>query len=444
MRVLTIAGLWCAAALFLGCATGSDAAAQTARGSRTPPPSNFVLSEAAASTVRVVIVGPRGVEATGSGVAIAPHHVLTNLHVVQEVVTTPGYAAFVIEYSPDRQRRARQVVWFDDRSDLAVLQVEGEPLRPARIALAAPRQLDDVFALGFPVSTDEVFQHYRTDVSATRGHVTAVDFGSFDYGPVRQILHSATVNRGNSGGPLFNACGELVGINTWNLAQGAHIQQNHDGSSPNSGPMLVEGIVENSFVASAPSELGDMLQSSSVAQARFATQLCLTGSSVHGQSDACEAQREGFIQAINRASLTAIELALHEIPANCVALQELGWRWRQTLVTDLVERIEPVRGTWRLPNGACDDKDALFIRMSGVFLDTWRGASPRIEWIADLGGEPLRIDALTVHPQGDFAFRYTLTGDASLRVETLRAPPQGAASGTPPTVAETVEYVRCT
>jgi len=116
--------------------------------------------------------------------------------------------------------------------DIALLRVDGaagiQPL--AFSTTAAP--LDQVIAAGFPglvMQSDEAFDRLRNgDASAvpevilTDGRINAIQSAA---GGMKIMPHSAAVSGGNSGGPLADACGRVLGINTFitaNREQVAH------------------------------------------------------------------------------------------------------------------------------------------------------------------------------------------------------------------------------
>ena len=102
----------------------------------------------------------------------------------------------------DRRRRAR--------IDLALLKVELTDLPALRFADAASvRQGELVFAFGSPQGLQD---------SVTMGVVSATGRQPDPDAPTVYIQTDAPINRGNSGGPLVNAAGELVGINTFILS----------------------------------------------------------------------------------------------------------------------------------------------------------------------------------------------------------------------------------
>jgi serine protease Do len=142
--------------------------------------------------------GPRGMS-QGSGFFIsADGYIVTNNHVVR------GAAEADIVMDSGRTIKAK-VVGTDPRTDLALLKAEGTNFPFVRFAANAPRIGDWVLAVGNP---------FGLGGTVTAGIVSARgrDIGSGPYDDFLQI--DAAVNRGNSGGPTFNANGEVIGVNT--------------------------------------------------------------------------------------------------------------------------------------------------------------------------------------------------------------------------------------
>ena len=110
----------------------------------------------------------------------------------------------------------------DDEPDLAVLRAAEE--LDGRIALPLLSENDrvdsgdTVYALGYPASTDAVNTTYAASddrVTVTDG-VVSLHSELYDNGiPINVIQHTANINHGNSGGPLINESGAVVGVNTW-------------------------------------------------------------------------------------------------------------------------------------------------------------------------------------------------------------------------------------
>ncbi len=147
--------------------------------------------------------GRSGGGGVGSGVLIAPDgYVLTNAHVVD------GASGVEATFTDGRVLDAR-VVGFDRATDLAVLRVSGSALPFATMGTAARlRQGQLVVAIGNPLG-------FQSTVST--GVVSATERGlrGRDGRMVENLVqHTAPLNPGNSGGPLVDFRGHLVGVNT--------------------------------------------------------------------------------------------------------------------------------------------------------------------------------------------------------------------------------------
>lgn len=146
--------------------------------------------------------GPEGpIRGMGSGVIIDERgHILTNNHVVD------GAELLLVELADDREVEA-VVVGSDPKTDLAIIRVDADGLTPAAFGDSASVRVGQwVLAAGSP------FGLPRT---VTAGIVSAMGRGSMgiaDYGDFIQT--DAAVNQGNSGGPLIDLHGRVIGINT--------------------------------------------------------------------------------------------------------------------------------------------------------------------------------------------------------------------------------------
>ena len=145
-----------------------------------------------------------GAGQTGQGTGIvyaAEGLVLTNAHVVD------GAADVTVTTTGDRQPRRATVVGRDPGNDIAVLRLEDtDGLVVAQLGRSADTEVgDDVVAIGNALGL-------RGDPSVTRGIVSALDRS---IGELTGLLQTdAAINSGNSGGPLVNAAGQVIGINT--------------------------------------------------------------------------------------------------------------------------------------------------------------------------------------------------------------------------------------
>ncbi len=144
---------------------------------------------------------PRRVNSLGSGFIIDPSGlVVTNSHVIAD-------ADEVNVILNDSTRLKAEIVGRDQKTDLALLRVKPErPLKAVKFGDSDKLRLGEwVIAIGNPFSLGG---------SVSAGIVSArnrdINSGPYD----NYIQTDAAINRGNSGGPLFNLDGEVVGINT--------------------------------------------------------------------------------------------------------------------------------------------------------------------------------------------------------------------------------------
>ena len=147
-----------------------------------------------------------GASGTGSGMVIdRDGHILTNRHVIEN-------ATSIVVELPDGTTATAEVMGSDAGNDLAVIRAElpAESLTPATFGdSGAVRVGEPVFAIGNP---------FGLGFTVTSGIISGLGRES-DGEPgghrIRGVLQTdAAVNPGNSGGPLFNADGEVIGINT--------------------------------------------------------------------------------------------------------------------------------------------------------------------------------------------------------------------------------------
>ncbi len=149
-------------------------------------------------------VPEREATSTGSGFVVSDDgYVLTNFHVVQ------GAQEVTVRFLDRREFKA-EIVGTDELSDIALLKISSDNFTPVKIGDSDNmEQGDGVIAIGSPYNFD--FSVTFGIISAT-GRGTSTGQGIGDYVPYIQT--DAAVNRGNSGGPLFNLKGEVIGINS--------------------------------------------------------------------------------------------------------------------------------------------------------------------------------------------------------------------------------------
>lgn len=147
------------------------------------------------------------VEGIGSGFIINEEgYILTNYHVIQ------GAQEISVTLSNDVTTTA-QIVNYDENQDVAMIKITDESVKiPATVELGDSDALqpgEEVIAIGTPLSTELSSTVTKGIISATSRSV-AVESGV----TMNLIQTDAAINAGNSGGPLVNTKGEVVGINS--------------------------------------------------------------------------------------------------------------------------------------------------------------------------------------------------------------------------------------
>lgn len=214
-----------------------------------------IARESRSGVVRILSLDPLGRYSTGSGFLVGDvgeesQYIVTNWHVVADmykftdgsVDCLPATNVWILKnsnaYNPATGIDTAQLIpcdilYHDDDGypDIAVLKA-AEPI-PGRVALPIFNKDtheidagDDVYALGYP-GTSDYFEGNEygdkwvgtvEDVTITRGIVSRLTTAGH-LGNTRVIQHDAVINHGNSGGPLINDVGAVLGLNTYGAGQ---------------------------------------------------------------------------------------------------------------------------------------------------------------------------------------------------------------------------------
>ena len=138
----------------------------------------------------------------GSGFIVSPNgHILTNYHVIED-------AARIIVGLQSGEKYRGTVVGFDSETDVAVIKIEAsKDLPTVTLGDSNDAQVGDwVLAMGSPFGLDQ---------TVTAGIISKKERESPFFTPFQRFLQTdAAINRGNSGGPLVNMRGEVIGMNS--------------------------------------------------------------------------------------------------------------------------------------------------------------------------------------------------------------------------------------
>ncbi len=163
------------------------------------------------SIVRVVTQTAQGFN-TGTGFAVTSvGHFITNAHVAagsNQIVIVPTNSTVPLE---------AEVVAISRDMDLALLHAPGFNGLPLVLSLAELRKGQKIWAIGYPGGADR--DHLAHDPTVQDGVIGRMFDGTWDGGGqvatrLSIIQHNAPMNPGNSGGPLLDDCGQVVGVNT--------------------------------------------------------------------------------------------------------------------------------------------------------------------------------------------------------------------------------------
>ena len=200
------------------------------------------------SVVRIINISSSG-GATGTGFVINDqNNVVTNHHVIENSVKL-----FIADGGTDEDHLKPAVVkWSSAEKDLAILEVSNLNRPALSLSSVEPAKGSQIYAIGFPGIADEITHDLSIDSTITNGSMSRIiDAAWQENSPTfRVIQHSADINGGNSGGPLINPCGQVVGVNTIKTSLSASI---------NSGE-IISGV----FFASHISSLIEILKAKQI------------------------------------------------------------------------------------------------------------------------------------------------------------------------------------
>lgn len=169
------------------------------------------------SVVRIFVVGP---EETYSGTGFVINrdgYIVTNFHVIEANLEKQWRIFIADRGANELDQRPAQLVNTFAGEDLAILRTAGlkrPPVIFAKARVGDPLKSAEVLAIGFPSVGDRLGP--VDDASFVSGTVSRVFSAPWSEGDpeITIIQHTAPTNPGNSGGPLINRCGQVIGINS--------------------------------------------------------------------------------------------------------------------------------------------------------------------------------------------------------------------------------------
>ncbi len=191
--------------------------------SSTTPSATQVYQRDASGVVSIKAVDADGAD-SGTGIVLNDEGlILTNNHVISEgtsITVSPGKSASV--------SRAASVVGTDPNSDLALIKINpaGLGLKPLKLVSSSSVQVgDSVYALGNPYGLTETLT--KGIVSALEREISAPNGAT-----IKDVIQTdAPLNPGNSGGPLLNAEGDVIGVNSQIASDAARTEDSQPGST---------------------------------------------------------------------------------------------------------------------------------------------------------------------------------------------------------------------
>jgi len=180
------------------------------------------IDAAARGVVRVVLIDSSGEEIApithGSGFAVTPTKIVTNAHVIEQALLDDTIRIGIVPSEGDAATFGSPVA-VSPRNDLALIEVTDGTLRlpPLSISGGISGDMKEVTSVGYPMNVDLAQGLEMSDIFRAQPPVKSRGFLSGQR-PSRQfdtILHTAPIARGNSGGPLLDNCGRVVGVNSF-------------------------------------------------------------------------------------------------------------------------------------------------------------------------------------------------------------------------------------
>ena len=252
------------------------------------------------SVVSISSTLPNGT-ATGTGIIMSSDgYIITNHHVIS------GALSISVMTSGD-QIYSATLIGSDEASDLAVLKVDADDLTAAEFGDSDSLRVGDlVVAIGDPLGvqlrgtmTDGIISAINRDLTVNDRKMTL-------------IQTNAALNNGNSGGPLINCYGQVIGINTIKMSSyynGAAVEGLGFAIPISSAKPIIDELIANGYVAGRPAIgiTGETLPTAFRAYYRLPNGIYLTYVNPKSDAAAKGIQEGDIITAINDTQVTSVD-----------------------------------------------------------------------------------------------------------------------------------------
>jgi S1-C subfamily serine protease len=223
-------------------------------------PARIYARRSAGVVTIIAAFGSQG--AQGSGFVVSPKgYILTSSHVITtagETVGRPRPADSLVVEFQDRDRVPAKIVGFDIFDDVGLIKVE-----PSEHSLTpVPLGNSAAVTVGAPVAA--IGSPFGNENSLTSGVVSAIhrsiDSLTSSYSLVDAIQTDASINHGNSGGPLFDARGRVIGINAQinsnsGNAEGVGFAVPINSAKRSMAQLIVDGAVSYAYIGVVTEDL---------------------------------------------------------------------------------------------------------------------------------------------------------------------------------------------
>jgi len=207
---------------------------------------------------------------TGTGFIISDDgYIVTNAHVVYDVDYNAGEAIEVSVLFSDETEHEASIVAYDPDTDIAVLKVDEKNLKPAVLGDSDELRVGElVIAVGNPLGFDLFGTVTSGIVSALNRKININDK------KMNLIQTDAAINSGNSGGPLLNSCGQVIGINSAKMSSsysssGASVEGLCFAIPIKEAKTIIDDLINYKYVTGRPTMGGITTNDISEAQSRY-------------------------------------------------------------------------------------------------------------------------------------------------------------------------------